>query len=83
MKKNRGVPEQDRLTNGPGNLTKALDIDGSFNGEDMVKSERLWVVRGEPPARIVASPRIGISKGRERRWRFFIQGNAFVSKRNA
>jgi DNA-3-methyladenine glycosylase len=81
MARNRGVSELGRLTDGPGKLTKALSIDRAFNGEDVVKSKRLYVLRGEEPVKIKASARIGISRGREQQWRYFIEGNPFVSKR--
>lgn len=83
MARNRGVSELGRLTNGPGKLTKALSIDGSFNGEDLVKSRRIYVEKGEESVRVQASARIGISRGEELHWRFFVEGNPFVSKRNA
>jgi DNA-3-methyladenine glycosylase len=83
MTKNRGVLEVWRLTNGPGKLTKALSIDGAFNGEDLEKSKKLYVLSREGPARVKASARIGISRGREQQWRYFVEGNPFVSKRNA
>ena len=83
MAENRGVPEVVRLTNGPGNLTKAFSIDGGFNGADLVRSKRLFVLGPGEPVRVRASARIGISKGREHQWRFSIEGNPFVSKRNA
>ena len=59
--------------NGPGKLTKALDIDRSFNGESLTTSERIWLEYGE---RIpyTATPRIGINyaeeKDRSALWRF-------------
>jgi DNA-3-methyladenine glycosylase len=83
MARNRGVSEVARLTNGPGKLTKALSIDGSFNGEDLVKSRRLYVLGREEPVRVGASARIGISRGLEQQWRYFVEGNPFVSKGNA
>jgi DNA-3-methyladenine glycosylase len=84
MAENRGLSEVGRLTNGPGKLTRALSIDGAFNGEDMVTSRRLYVLRGEEePLVIKASARIGLSRGRELQWRYFIEENAFVSKQNA
>jgi DNA-3-methyladenine glycosylase len=81
MTKNRGVSEVGRLTNGPGKLTKALSIDGAFNGEDLVRSKRLYVLDREEPVRVKDSARIGISRGREQLWRYFVEGNPFVSKR--
>ena len=83
MRKNRGFTEVANLTNGPGKLTEAMVIGKEFNGEDVVESERLFVLGRDAPVRIKSSTRIGISKGKARRWRFFVDGNPFVSKRNA
>jgi len=81
MVRNRGVSEVARLTNGPGKLTRALAIDGAFNDEDLVKSKRIYVLSREEPVRVRASARVGISRGREQQWRYFVEGNPFVSKR--
>jgi DNA-3-methyladenine glycosylase len=83
MKKSRGVSEVGSLTNGPGKLTKALSIDSGFNGEDAVTSRRLFVLSGGEPVVVKSSARIGISKGREHKWRYFVAGNPYVSERNA
>lgn len=83
MAGNRGVTDWRRLTDGPGKLTQALSIGGGFNGEDLVSSKRLYVVRRESPVRTKSSSRIGISKGQEHPWRFYVEGSPFVSKRNA
>jgi DNA-3-methyladenine glycosylase len=80
MKMNRGVSEVALVTNGPGKLTKALSIDKAFNGEDLVKSAKLYVLERDEPVRIEASARIGVSRGQERDWRYFVEGNPFVSK---
>ena len=81
MRKNRGSPPERSLADGPGKLTRALGIDSTLNGEDMVTSERLFIETGEVPARVGSSPRIGITKGTDREWRFFIVGEASLSKR--
>ncbi len=82
MANSRGVSDVGRLTNGPGKLTKALSIDGDFNGEDLVTSKKLYVLGRQEPVRVGSSARIGISRGREKQWRYFVEGNPFVSKRN-
>ena len=71
-------------TCGPGLLCKALGIDKRLNAQDLL-SERLFVA--EPPAlvpfSIVARPRIGVDYAgawAKRRLRFYIRGNAFVSR---
>ena len=70
------------LTNGPGKLTKALAIDKSLNQQDMTTYGPLFVT---DPARvdleIWCSTRIGIKDGQNKRWRFFIRGNPYVSRR--
>ena len=82
MAKNRGVSDVTLLTNGPGKLTEALSIDRDFNGEDVVTSKRLFLLGREDPVKLKASRRIGISKGKEKRWRYYIDENPFVSKRD-
>ena len=62
---------RDGLTNGPGKLTQALGIGGDDNGTDLLAPES--TIRLEPgpgPELVMATPRIGISKGTERPWRF-------------
>jgi len=81
MKKNRGREEVMELASGPGKLTQALKIDRRLNGEDLVLSERLFLARGKDAAlEIRDSSRIGVDRGLEFRWRYFIGGNQFVSR---
>ncbi len=59
--------------NGPGKLTKALKIDRSLNGENLLISDKIWLEYGET-LRYTATPRIGIDyadeKDRNALWRF-------------
>ena len=80
MKANRGVREASRVASGPGNLTKALGIDRSLNGEDFITSRRLFVEKGPGIGKVGASSRVGISSGTAFKWRFFAEGNPFVSR---
>jgi len=81
MKKNRGREEVRELANGPGKLTQSLKIDRRLNGEDLVRSERLFLAKGKDTAfEIRDSSRIGVDRGLEFRWRYFIGGNQFVSR---
>jgi len=81
MMRNRGKDIVHQLTNGPGKLSQAFSINLAFNGEDLTKSTRLCILERKEPVRIKASPRIGISKGREQEWRYYVEGSPFVSKR--
>ena len=76
-----GVSEQ-QLTNGPGKLTKALGVDKSFNEVDLTKQGPLYVSKGVegPEFTIIRSPRIGITLGVERLWRFYIKSSQYVSR---
>ena len=80
MLRNRGLGSEEHLTDGPGKLTQALGIDSNLNGEDLVDSDRLFLEKGERVKEVGLSQRIGISKGVAFRWRFFAEGNVFVSK---
>lgn len=80
MMKNRPVKDVVELTNGPGKLTRAMNIDVGLNGEDLVKSTRLFVEWMAFPLRIGVSSRIGIRRGTDLPWRFYVEGNKFVSR---
>jgi DNA-3-methyladenine glycosylase len=72
------------ITNGPGKLTKALCIDKALNKIDLTKCGPLFL-RGSNSERveIACSARIGITTGTDRLWRFFVDGNPYVSKLSA
>ncbi len=61
----------DQLANGPGKLAQALGIGGSCDGTDLLSaSSEIRLEHGESPRNILATPRVGISQGMERPWRF-------------
>ena len=75
------------LSNGPGKLGHALQIDKSFNGYDMCKPDSNEMYLVENPflgkIEIEESKRINIDYAEEwkdKLWRFTIKGNEFVSK---
>jgi DNA-3-methyladenine glycosylase len=67
-------------TNGPGKLTKALKIDGRFNRADLTRGSLVIAVGEKERYNIVSAKRIGISKASNKLYRFYIKGNAYVSK---
>ncbi len=63
---------RDHIADGPGKLAQAMGIDGSHDGSSIIDGPvRLLPRLGEAPS-IVATPRVGIAKARERAWRFVL-----------
>lgn len=83
MQSRRGVNDVRRLASGPGNLTRALGIDRSLNGEDVVRSTILFLEHGKGIGRIRTSTRVGVSAGKSFKWRYFVEGSPWVSKGRA
>jgi DNA-3-methyladenine glycosylase len=67
---------------GPGNLARALGIDGALNGQSL-RVAPLRLLRGDAidDAAIATGPRIGVTRAVEEPLRFFIRGNPSVSGR--
>lgn len=83
MERRRKLKEKKNLTNGPGKLCGALGITRAHNGSCLRSSDKMYLIpAGEPVDEklIIASKRIGISKAKDKLWRFCIKGNPFVSK---
>lgn len=80
----RPKAKRDRdLGSGPARLTQALGITGVFDGADLVRNDRgirLVDDGTAPPAVPGTSVRIGISKGIEHPWRWYVDGNVHVSR---
>jgi DNA-3-methyladenine glycosylase len=80
MRERRGRRADVELCSGPGKLTEALGVGLDSNGADLTSDPFLLLPRragwnGE----IVTGPRIGITKGVDRPWRFCLAGNAHLS----
>lgn len=81
MRAHRSNIDRDvNLTNGPGKLTIAFDIDDTFHQVNLTESPLYFAdPDGAFDGPIETSSRIGISKGVEREWRFFIADHPYVS----
>ena len=83
MRRNRGysTDESDKnLTNGPAKMCEAYGIGREENGTDLL-GDKIFITTGESITKsgIAASQRIGIRKATDKKWRFYIKGNDFVS----
>ena len=67
------------LISGPGKLTKALAVDKSLNGVDLVSSDEIWIEdRGMTinPSQIISAKRVGVDyagKWKDKPWRFILR----------
>jgi DNA-3-methyladenine glycosylase len=69
------------LTNGPAKFCQAYDITKKENGVDLIGGDIFIAEGGSLPYRSIGrSSRIGIRTGLEKKWRFFIKGNLWISK---
>lgn len=70
------------LLNGPGKLTQALGIDRTFDGVrfDQTTFKIVDLQYTVPKHQIGLSPRIGISKAKDEKLRFFIRNCEFLSR---
>jgi len=79
MRRRRGIEEDVRLCKGPGSLTIAMGIRLDDHGVDLVTSDWIVLTPRSGSHKPVAGERIGISRGKEHPWRFFLPDSKFVS----
>lgn len=82
MRRSRGRERVLDLCSGPGKLARALCVDRTHDGADLVRGAAIWIEVGVPPAPddVATSVRVGIRVGLEHRWRSFIRDDTFVSR---
>lgn len=69
------------LCKGPGNVTHAMGISLRQNWGDLVRGTLFIEDRGHRTGTAAWSPRIGITKGTDKRWRCYASGSSSVSGR--
>jgi DNA-3-methyladenine glycosylase len=81
MKARRGLDDVHQLCSGPGKLAQALDITRRHHEMSIcAESRHCLLPSGEANFRVVADPRIGISRAKDFPWRFTLRGSEFVSR---
>ncbi|MGQ3887589.1 DNA-3-methyladenine glycosylase [Legionella sp. CNM-1927-20] len=71
-------------TQGPGLLCQAMQINKLLNGHDLLSDNFYLASDGETSFTIISRPRIGVAYAKEwaeKPFRFYIQGNEFISKK--
>ena len=74
--------QKNNLTNGPGKLTKALEIDKNLNGKNLF-DQQIYIIDGKNDFEIETDVRVGIDYAKEAKdypYRFYIKDNPCVSK---
>ena len=73
-----------RLASGPGLVTKTFGVDISFNSLEVLKNKSLWISQRNlilEQKDIIQTTRIGISKAKNIKWRWYLKNSRSVSKR--
>ncbi len=78
-----GITPKERIAAGPAKLCHLLQIDLRFNGQELSPHSGLWLETGTVKLAypIYQTTRIGITKGVEIPWRWYLQGHPAVSKK--
>lgn len=79
MTRRRGMEGTD-VTNGPGKLSEALGITEDDDRTEISRETGLYLEPGPLDEPVVESTRIGIQEATERPWRFYLEGNDYVSR---
>ena len=79
------IPKKnERLASGPGLVTKAFGIDISFNSLEVLDNKSLWISQRDSTLKqkdLIQTTRIGISKAKNIKWRWYLKKSRSVSKR--
>ena len=79
------IPQKnERLASGPGLVTKTFGIDRSFNSLEVTNNDSLLIFRRDSDIEkkdLIQTTRIGISKAKNIKWRWYLKNSRSVSKR--
>ncbi len=89
MEKRRAVRDPRQLTNGPGKLCAAMDIDRAFDGIDLCDAQSPLFIARNPALKnflkqrgpIITTTRVGIVKAAALPLRFYLGGSGFISRK--
>ena len=76
--------KNERLASGPGLVTKTFGVDISFNSIEVLNNKYLWISQRDSTIEekdLIQTTRIGISKAKNIKWRWYLKNSRSVSKR--
>ena len=74
----------ERIASGPGLVTKTFGIDTLLNSLDVLNNKSLWISPRDSTLEkkdLIQTTRIGISKAKNIKWRWYLKNSRSVSKR--
>ena len=79
------VPNKnERIASGPGLVTRTFNIDLSLNSLEVLANNSIWISKRESfleKKDLIQTTRIGISKAKNIKWRWYLKDSRSVSKR--
>lgn len=75
------------LCGGPGKVCQAFGISRIQDGNALTQANALWIAPPTPPlslpepSDLIATPRIGITQGVDRLWRFYLNNEKYISRK--
>ena len=90
LRRNRPISKLSNLTNGPGKLCAAMNIDRKLDGVNLCDADSELIIAENPEANafvhqhepVIRTTRIGITKAANMPLRFYLDGSRFVSRRS-
>ena len=76
--------KNERVAAGPGLVTKAFEVDNKLNSIKILDNKILWISKGVSnlgKKDLIQTTRIGISKAKNIKWRWYLKRSRSISKR--
>ena len=76
--------QNEKVASGPGLVAKVFEIDNKLNALSVIDNKFLWISEGESYLEkkdLIQTTRIGISKARDIKWRWYLKMSRSISKR--
>ena len=74
----------ERVASGPGLVTKAFEVDDKLNSLNVLDNKFLWISKADSYLEkkdLIQTTRIGISKAKNIKWRWYLKRSRSISKR--
>ena len=76
--------ENERIASGPGLVTKVFEVDNKLNSLNILDNKLLWLNKRDmylTKKDLIQTTRIGISKAKNIKWRWYLKRSRSISKR--